>query len=364
MTQEIPNILFFPPNRVWRTYLGGKTLDTLEGRPWPKDSHFPEDWIGSTTRAVNPDRPDVSDEGLSSISLQGERVLFRDLVARDPGKMVGEDHYRRYGASTGFLLKLLDSAVRLHIQCHPTVAFAKEHLGSDSGKTEAYVILETRAEVARPYIYLGFQKPPTPRELRRAIEEQDIAALESFFEPIPVQRGDVFMVPGGLPHAIGEGIFMIEIMEPTDFVVRIEYERGGYRLPQEARFMGRDVAFALSMMSLKRISRQQVQKDLFCAPRRLKTYGRDGYEDLLIGTDKTECFGVKKLTVTGQIQKEERSFYLGIVSRGRGEVLDETKKVWPLKQYDRFFVPFSTRELAFRATEPMEIYLFTPPQRR
>jgi mannose-6-phosphate isomerase len=40
------------------------------------------------------------------------------------------------------------------------------------------------------------------------------------------------MVPGGMPHAIGEGVFMIEVMEPTDFAVRIEFERGGYVLPE------------------------------------------------------------------------------------------------------------------------------------
>lgn len=53
----------------------------------------------------------------------------------------------------------------------------------------------------------------------------DIEILESCFEKIPVKKGDAFIVPGGLPHAIGEEVFMIEIMEPTDFDVRIEFEK-------------------------------------------------------------------------------------------------------------------------------------------
>ena len=44
-------ILRLPPNRVWRTYSGGLMLDRMEGRASPADGTFPEDWIGSTTRA-------------------------------------------------------------------------------------------------------------------------------------------------------------------------------------------------------------------------------------------------------------------------------------------------------------------------
>jgi len=60
-------ILRLPPNRVWRTYLGGRTLDELASEVGghvpvpafsPADTHFPEDWIASTTRAINP--PDAT----------------------------------------------------------------------------------------------------------------------------------------------------------------------------------------------------------------------------------------------------------------------------------------------------------------
>ena len=54
------------PNRVWRTYLGGATLDAIYGKPAPADSHFPEDWILSTTRAVNAGRESV-EEGVSRV---------------------------------------------------------------------------------------------------------------------------------------------------------------------------------------------------------------------------------------------------------------------------------------------------------
>ena len=52
--------IFLPPNRVWRTYLGGRELDRLAGSAMPADTHLAEDWIASTTRAINPGREHVA----------------------------------------------------------------------------------------------------------------------------------------------------------------------------------------------------------------------------------------------------------------------------------------------------------------
>jgi mannose-6-phosphate isomerase len=49
------------------------------------------------------------------------------------------------------------------------------------------------------------------------IVEQDITSMELCFDKLAVKPGDVYVVPGGLPHAIGNGVLMVEIMEPTDF---------------------------------------------------------------------------------------------------------------------------------------------------
>ena len=149
------------------------------------------------------------------------------------------------------LVKYLDAAVRLPFQVHPTVDFSRRRLNSENGKTEAYYILNTRPEVTEPFIYLGFQRPPGREELRRMIVEQDIPAMERCFDRIPVKPGDVFVVPGGLPHAIGGGVLMVEVMEPTDFVARIEFQVAGRTIPESARFMGRDVDFALDMFSFE-----------------------------------------------------------------------------------------------------------------
>ena len=145
------------------------------------------------------------------------------------------------------LVKLLDSAERLYLQVHPTAEFAQAHLNANSGKAEAYYVLDVREDVDEAFVYLGFQRPPSRAVLKRCIEEQDLASMEGFFDRITVKPGDVLFIPGGVPHAIGNGIFLVEIMEPSDLVVRFEYERAGYSLPESARFMNRGLDFCLDI---------------------------------------------------------------------------------------------------------------------
>ena len=356
---KIPPILFLPPNRVWRTYPGGMKLDRMEGKANPEDTHFPEDWIGSTTRAVNKGREHLTEEGLSKVTVDGETYTVKALCEEHPDAMLGAAHAAKYGANTQFLLKFLDSAIRLHIQCHPTIPFAQKHLNSNSGKTEAYVILSIRDEVKAPYIYMGFQHPPEPAEFKRMIEEQDSEAILACFDKIPIRPGDVFMVPGGMPHAIGEGVFMIEIMEPTDFAVRIEFERGGYVLPEEARFMNRGIDFALSMFNYDRTPVDAIKERFFCEPRVLKTQG-GSTEYVLIDEERTPCFRVHRIQVDGRYSRTCDSFYIGIVSKGSGSVRIGDEE-WPLKEGSRFFVPHRTGAATYASESGMEIVATLPP---
>jgi len=206
------------PNRVWRTYPGGMLLDRIEGKESPADSHLPEDWVGSATRALNPgDRP--PHEGIGTAAGADRREVAIDaLFGAAPEQVLGPEHVAEFGADPQLLVKLLDSSARLHIQAHPTEDWAKRHLGARNGKTEAWWVLEARVET--PSVLLGFQRPPEPREWRRIIASQDLDAMLACFDPIPVSPGDVLLVKGGVPHAVGAGLLMVEVQEPTDYVVR------------------------------------------------------------------------------------------------------------------------------------------------
>jgi mannose-6-phosphate isomerase len=353
-------ILSLSPNRVWRTYTGGKNLDILADVKMPSDNHFPEDWIASLTRAVNPGREHLTKEGLSTVSVDGNQMLLKQLIAVYPEEILGKEHFDKYGLSLSFLLKFLDSAIRLHIQCHPTITFARQFLNSNYGKTEGYYILDTRDDIELTYIYLGFQNRPSIEMLREAVEMQDIDFLESLFEKIPVKKGDAFLVPGGLPHAIGEGVFMIEIMEPTDLVVRIEFEKNGYVLPEKARFMDRGIDFALSMIDFKPIPVETIQEKYFIKERLIGDYGT-AKEFALFDNSNTNCFRMNKLYIRGKFSLKKGSFYIIIVAGGSGQVQSQ-EETFHVTFGNKFFVPASTEMVQFDTDSLLEIILAMPPE--
>lgn len=343
-----------PPNRVWRSYHGGRTLDEIAGARNPQDSHFPEDWIASTTAAVNPGRNDPR-TGLGTVQMDGETVWLTSLIAADPEYALGSQHLARHGQRVVPLVKFLDSAVRLHFQCHPTIPFAQQHFHSNWGKAEAYHILQVRPEVSDPYIYLGLQHPPSREEMRRLIVEQDIAGLEACFDRISVRPGETYFVPGGLPHAIGPGVLMVEVMEPTDFVSRFEWEKCGYTLPEQARFMGRDVDFGLDMLDFTVVQVEEVRNHYQPVPAIL-SLGRQ----LLLGPPLTNSFSIEKLSLETTLVIEDQTYSINIVVSGRVRIRSGNA-VQEFHQWDKFFVPAALGGLEYSG-EHAEILRCLPPR--
>lgn len=349
-----------PQNRVWRSYLGGRILDELVGKSEPCDSHFPEDWIASVTAASNPDS-DNELEGISRVKIDDQALLFTELIDKDPDYFLGAQHVARFGQQPMVLIKLLDAAVRLQLQAHPTAEFAKEHLDSNSGKAEAYYILDVRDDVEQAYVYLGFQRPPTRQELQQWIEEQNLAAILACFDKIKVKQGDVLFIPGGVPHAIGEGIFMVEIMEPSDLVVRFEFERAGYTLPLSARFMNRGLDFCMDIFDFNPMPEPLVRRDFMFEPKLETTYGDAGHRDDLIGPETTPRFGVKKSTIHGQVQREESTFYTGVVTSGSC-ILKTSEQELKLSKLGKFFCPAGLGSYTIQAENEVQILECFPPQ--
>lgn len=347
------------PNRVWRTYRGGRILDELAGVAQPADGHFPEDWVGSITRAINPGRDEIV-EGVSRVLAGGKSYDLQKLLTSARDYFFGRAHVEKFGTDPRMLVKLLDSSVRLHFQVHPTAAFAQKFLGSPSGKTEAYHVLATRPEVTAPYIYLGFQRPPSRDALRSMIERQDIAALKACFDKIPVNPGDTYLVPGGVPHALGEGVFLVEIQEPSDLVVRFEFERAGYTLPESARFMNRGLEFCLDIFDRTPRSLSDVAAHFRCPPRASERLAPHAWRDELIGPAQTPCFRLKKTHLHEPVTLVPDGFSLGIVTAGKTSV-EAAGSTYRLNKYDKFLVPAGIGPLRFNPEPSVEILECDPP---
>jgi mannose-6-phosphate isomerase len=224
------------PNRIPRFYRGGQAIDELRGVPSGSGAGgtvAPEDWIGSTTTVFG-----AATEGLS---LLPDGSTLREAVQADPEGFLGQRHATAYGANPALLVKLLHAGERLPVHCHPDRAFARRHLDCAFGKTEAWVIIGT--QVAEPVVHLGFREAVDPARLAELVSAQRVEALLASLNTVPVAPGDSVLVPAGVPHAIGEGVLLVELQEPTDFSVLLEWAGFAVDGPREGHLgLGFDLA--------------------------------------------------------------------------------------------------------------------------
>jgi mannose-6-phosphate isomerase len=213
-----------PPNVLSHFYAGGPRIAALRGVEL-SDDHAPEEWIA----AVNTTFGDET-RGLSR--LEDGRYL-RDALAAAPERFLGPAHVARWGADPGLLVKLLDAGERLPVHFHPGRRFAAEALGLAHGKTEAWIILEAEPGAA---VHAGFAEEVELDTVRRWMREQDSAAMLAALRELPVAPGDTIFVPAGTPHAIGAGILLVELQEPTDLSICLEW--AGFGLTEEDCHLG------------------------------------------------------------------------------------------------------------------------------
>jgi mannose-6-phosphate isomerase len=226
--------LILPPNGVPRFYLGGPAIAALRGTE-PEGERVPEDWVGSTTTVFGED-----ELGLSRLA---DGRLLRDAIAQDPVAFLGHEHAERRGPDPALLVKLLDAGERLPVHVHPDRRFAREALGSPYGKTEAWIVIGTSKPDAS--VAAGFRQDVAPETLERWVREQDHDAMLAALNPVPVQPGDAIFVPAGTPHAIGDGVLIVELQEPSDMSVLLEWDGFGIEDEDEATLgLGWDTALA------------------------------------------------------------------------------------------------------------------------
>jgi mannose-6-phosphate isomerase len=184
--------------------------------------------------------------------------------------------------------------------------------------------------------------------------------MEGYFDKILVKPGDVLFIRGGIPHAIGGGIFMVEIMEPSDLVVRFEFERAGYTLPESARFMNRGLDFCLDIFDFDAKPESFVRSEYMFEPRLEETYGDTSHRYHLIGEETTPCYRVKKSVIKGVVTREEGTFYTGVITAGSCVIKTEQAAV-ELGTFDKFFCPAGLGEYTIKADEEVQILECLPP---
>jgi mannose-6-phosphate isomerase len=287
------------PNMPAMFYRGDGRIDRLRGTTGHEDR--PEDWIGSVTARFGSET-----DGMTRLP---DGTLLAEAVAGDPEAWLGAAHVARYGTDTGLLVKLLDAGQRLPVHVHPDKGFAAGHLASPHGKTEAWIVLEADPDAA---VHLGFRRDVEAAELAGWARSQDIGALLAVTNRVPVAPGDTVLCPAGTPHAISAGILVVELQEPADLSIMLEWST--FSLAEGEATLGLPLDEALACIDRRA-----------CPPERLKElHGRSLYSavgSLLPG--EADPFFVAERVDTQVSRHLSQSYSVLVVTAGGGHLATE-----------------------------------------
>jgi mannose-6-phosphate isomerase len=184
--------------RLW----GGRRLEAWLDTKLPGDEPIGEAWLLSDRE----DFPSRVAEG----PLKGQTLA--ELIERSPDLMLGElaGRYQKFP----LLLKLLDVRKMLSVQVHPPDDKADLIPAGETGKTEAWVVLE-----AQPggRVYAGLKAGATAGDLR-ALSEQTADDYLPCFTPT---AGQGVLIKAGTVHSLGGGVVVFEVQQNSDVTFRL-----------------------------------------------------------------------------------------------------------------------------------------------
>ena len=193
--------LRFEPIYQYRLW-GGRRLGSLLSAPLPDDDPVGEAWLLS-------DRDDHASR-VADGPLKGKTI--GQLLAQSPEQLLGKlsGRFNRFP----LLLKLLDVKQRLSVQVHPSDAYENLIPAGDTGKTEAWVVLESGPEAR---IFAGLKANTTADSLRRGIVDATVADQLASFTPKP---GDAVLIRAGTVHSLGD-VVVFEVQQNSDVTFRL-----------------------------------------------------------------------------------------------------------------------------------------------
>ena len=193
--------LSFDPIFQYRLW-GGRRLGPWMRRALPGDGSIGEAWLLSDRS----DFPSVVSNG----PLKGKSLP--QLMARSKALIMGKltDQFDRFP----LLLKFLDVQDMLSVQVHPPDDGGDLIPPGETGKTEAWIVLEA---VAGARIFAGLKKGVTREDLAHLTKTSAPDVLSSFSPGV----GQAVVIPAGTAHSLGDGVMVFEVQENSDVTFRL-----------------------------------------------------------------------------------------------------------------------------------------------
>jgi mannose-6-phosphate isomerase len=194
--------LRFDPIYQYRLW-GGRRLSGLLSASLPGDGPIGEAWVLS-------DRDDHQSQ-VANGPLKGQTIgrLMEQFREQLMGKLAPRFH--RFP----LLLKFLDAHEMLSVQGHPSDVYPDFIPAGETGKTEAWVVIEAENESR---IYAGLKPGTTADGLRLSLANGTIADQLADIVPKP---GDAVFIPAGTVHTLGGDVVVFEVQQNSDVTFRL-----------------------------------------------------------------------------------------------------------------------------------------------
>ena len=194
--------LRFEPTYEYRLW-GGRCLSGLLSTPLPGNGPIGEAWLLS-------DRDDHQSQ-VANGPLKGHAI--GELMEEFREQLMGQlaPRFRRFP----LLLKFLDARQMLSVQVHPSDAHPDLIPPGETGKTEAWVVIEAESG---SQIYAGLKPDTTAEDLRESLSN---GTLKEHLAGIIPTRGDAVFIPAGTVHTLGGGVVVFEVQQNSDVTFRL-----------------------------------------------------------------------------------------------------------------------------------------------
>jgi mannose-6-phosphate isomerase len=148
----------------------------------------------------------------------GEKRTLQDLIDEDPAGHLGDRGHAAVSGRSIFplLAKLIDASQNLSIQVHPDDDAARSL--DRLGKTEAWHILDVEPGGK---LFLGVQEDVTLDAFMEHARKLDgTSAMD--MRAVDAVEGKTILLAAGTIHALGEGVLVYEIQQPSDVTFRLD----------------------------------------------------------------------------------------------------------------------------------------------
>ena len=255
----------------------------------------------------------------------------RSLLGRTPGR-----------SRFPLLIKILDVKQKLSVQVHPDDACARAMRLKDAGKTEAWYVLDARANGA---IIAGLK---SKRDAQRLRELAESGALGNRLRVMHPRKGEALLCPAGAVHALGPGLLLLEVQQSSDSTFRL-YDWGRMGLDGRPRELHLEAAIRAIGGSVTSVRRRK--------PRKLR--GMPFPAERLIACDK---FVIDRWNMRRSIARSKKSrFEILHVADGSGRLLDEQWPTIRLRKGATVLVPASVREYRIEPSRALTLIRAAEP---